>query len=149
MSFSAKELAKIAARFEAEGTRQSASFYEGLAELARAPEAKESKFGNVRCELDGIQFDSKAERDRYCELQLLARSGTISDLRPSTAQPKKRRFTLAAGITYTPDFTYVEGRRQVAEDVKGGKATATAHFKDKAKLFRERYPDIELRIVER
>ncbi len=149
MRFSPQELAKIAARLESQGTRQSAGFYQELAAVAQTPEAKESKFGNIRCEFDGISFDSQAERDRYCELQLLARAGTISELRPCPARPKKERFTLAGGISYTPDFTYLEQGRKVAEDVKGGKATATAHFKDKAKLFRERYPDIELRIVER
>lgn len=157
MSWSPKDVAAMAARLEAQGVRQSAAFYEGLRQAAQAPgaspteatQARGSKFGNVRCELDGITFDSLAERDRYLELQLLARAGTISDLRPSPEQPKKDRFKLAGGITYTPDFTYMEGGRRVAEDVKGGKATATAHFRDKARLFREAYPGIELRIVER
>lgn len=114
-----------------------------------AKPSKPSKYGNVRTEIDGIWFDSQAEARRYEELRLLQRAGAISLLCPSPEQPKKRRFKLIAGVTYTPDFTYQEGGREIAEDVKGGKATATGHFRDKAKMFRELYPSIELRIVER
>lgn len=111
--------------------------------------SKQSKYGNIRTEIDGISFDSQAEAQRYGELRLLQQAGHISLLQPSPERPKKERFKLSAGITYTPDFTYFEGGRQIAEDVKGGRATATAHFRDKAKLFRECHPHIELRIVER
>lgn len=155
MGWDPRDVAKMAARCEANGRRQDPEFYAGLADAAKAhgagggDEARGSKFGNVRCEEDGISFDSKAERDHYLELRLRQRAGEISDLRPSPEQPKKERFVLAAGITYTPDFTYTEAGRRVADDVKGGRATATAHFRDKAKLFRERYPAIELRIIER
>jgi hypothetical protein len=152
MAFSAKDAAAMIARLEAAGVRQSHDSHAAVAEAAERPgegEAKRSKFGNVRCTVDGIPFDSQAEARRYGELCLLQQAGEISELRPSPAQPKKERFTLAGGITYTPDFTYVERGHRVAEDVKGGRATATAHFRDKAKLFRERYPAIELRIIER
>jgi hypothetical protein len=45
---------------------------------------------------------------------------------------------------YRADFTYSEDGQFVAEDVKG---VATAVFGIKAKLFRDNYPDIELRVV--
>lgn len=116
-------------------------------EALEAPEeAKGSKYGNVPTVVDGIRFDSKAEANRYRELCLLQRAGDISNLE---CQP---RCVLGAGKrppVYVADFRYIEGGRLVVEDVKGGKATQTAVFKLKAKLFRERYPDIELRIVER
>ena len=116
-------------------------------EALEAPEeAKAGKYGNVPTVVDGIRFDSKAEANRYSELRLLERAGTISDLE---CQP---RYVLGTGKrppVYVADFRYHEGGRLIIEDVKGGKATQTAVFKLKAKLFRERYPAIELRIIER
>ena len=118
---------------------------------AVAPEkpSKPSKYGNVRTEIDGIWFDSQAEASRYAELRLLQRTGAITLLCPSPDQPKKQRFKLTAGLTFTPDFTYFEEGREIAEDVKGGKATMTQAATMRVKLFRECYPQIELRIVER
>lgn len=130
-------------------------------EALEAPEEAtngKSLYSNVRCQLDGINFDSLAEMGRYSELRLLERAGAISNLLPCPNQPKKERFALAGGRKppmYTPDFTYIENGRRVAEDVKGqrrgkgSKGTSDAAFVLRAKLFRERYPDIELRIVER
>ena len=108
---------------------------------------KASKYGNISTEIDGIWFDSQAEARRYRELRLLERSGSIRLLRPSPEQPKKERFKLTAELTFTPDFTYWEGEVQVAEDVKGGKATMTQAALMRVKLFRECYPHIELRII--
>jgi hypothetical protein len=47
-------------------------------------------------------------------------------------------------ITYVCDFRYIEDGREIVEDVKG---VSTALFRVKEKLFRYRYPQIELRIV--
>jgi hypothetical protein len=103
----------------------------------------------VRCEIDGISFDSLAEGNRYSELRLLEKAGIIRLLCPSPEQAKKERFKLTAGLVYTPDFTYWENGKRIAEDVKGGKATMTQAARMRVKLFRECYPDIELRIIER
>jgi hypothetical protein len=56
-------------------------------------------------------------------------------------------------IYYVADFDFIEVMtdKRVVVDVKGGKAgkgTETAVFRLKAKLFRFKYPGIELRIVE-
>ena len=39
------------------------------------------KYRNQKCSFDGMTFDSKHERDRYCELLILQKAGKISDLR--------------------------------------------------------------------
>lgn len=39
-----------------------------------------NKFHAKKCSYDGMVFDSKRERDRYCELKLLAQAGEISGL---------------------------------------------------------------------
>lgn len=116
-------------------------------EALEAPEeAKAGKYGNAPTVVDGHRFDSKAEANRYSELRLMERAGVISALE---CQPCYVLGTGKRPPVYVADFRYREAARLIVEDVKGGKATQTAVFKLKAKLFRERYPDIELRIVER
>jgi hypothetical protein len=85
---------------------------------------KPSKYKNIKTEIDGIKFDSKAEGRRYNELKLLLKIGSICELQ---MQPK---YTLIArqkrddGITeqpvfYKADFQYFERGKLVVEDVKG------------------------------
>jgi hypothetical protein len=110
-----------------------------------------NKYGNRKVEMDGVVFDSVAERNRYVELKLLLVAGEISnlelqprfELQPSFKRGKKtiRR------VEYVADFAYTENGRRVVEDVKGGKATQTQVFRLKEKLFLFRYADLELRIV--
>ena len=42
---------------------------------------RKSKYGNRKCQWNGITFDSKHEMERYRELYLLQRAGEISNLR--------------------------------------------------------------------
>ena len=37
------------------------------------------KYGNKKAEADGIVFDSKKERNYYCELKMLKMAGKIKD----------------------------------------------------------------------
>jgi len=104
---------------------------------------KRSKYGNVRCEFDGLKFASKAEMKRYGDLRLLELTKEISDL---TVQPV---YELTGKVKYRGDFQYVENGRIICEDVKGGRATATAVFKVKWKQAKELYPNIEFRLIER
>ena len=39
------------------------------------------KYRNKRVEYEGIVFDSLKEKRRYCQLQILEKNGSISDLR--------------------------------------------------------------------
>lgn len=98
-----------------------------------------SKYHNIKCECDGITFDSKAERKRYIELGMMKQAGLI---RWFNRQPS---FLLPGGVRYRPDFIVCgqDGRIWV-EDVKG---MATAAFKIKQKLWRETYPDMWLEVI--
>lgn len=130
-------------RVEAAGARQPPEVWQALA-AAPKPTQRASKYGNVPTIVDGLRFASQAEARRYIELRLLERAGEILNL---VCQP---RYVLGSGKkppVYVADFAYSEAGRQVAEDVKGGEATQTPVFKLKAKLFCERYPHVELRIV--
>lgn len=93
------------------------------------------KYHNKKCSCDGRTFDSKHERDRYCELKLLLQAGAISDLRcqvpfelipeqrePDTLGPRggrKRGRIIEKACVYVADFVYQEGSKTVVEDAKG------------------------------
>jgi hypothetical protein len=114
---------------------------------------RRSKYGAKPTTINNIRFDSLAEGRRYQELLILASVGAITDLQVHPryviwegVDPQKGKLEK---IKYEPDFTYIENGVNVAEDVKGGVATQTPIFKMKAKMFRAKYPDIELRLIER
>lgn len=97
------------------------------------------KYRNIKSELDGHIFDSKAEAHRYAELKLLQAAGEIAGfmLQPS--------FLLEKGIRYRPDFLVCDKNGKVwVEDVKG---VETRDFKLKKRLWEARYPWLELRVV--
>lgn len=100
---------------------------------------KEHKYHAKPGYLDGIYFDSQAEMNRYSELLILQRAKVISSFK---VHPK---YKISAKKFYEADFevAYPDGHKEV-EDVKGFE---TSDFKLKADLFRERYPDLELKIL--
>ena len=114
---------------------------------------RRNKYGARKVEIDGIKFDSQAESRRYLVLKDMQERGEIQDL---SVHPKydlqapfvTRRGKKVRGITYTADFLYTMGRKVIVEDVKGGRATQTAAFRIKAKLFQKQYPWLEFEVVE-
>lgn len=111
---------------------------------------KRSKFNNqvVRRD-DGLVFGSLMEERRYAQLQVLQLAGEIHALETQKAFLLQEAFRDNQGrhhrkIEYIVDFYYREGESEVAEDTKGH---PTAMFRAKEKLFRVRYPHIELRIL--
>jgi hypothetical protein len=107
------------------------------------------KYGNKKTEVDGYVFDSKAEAARYQELKLMQQAGVISQLQRQWTFELQPAFTdnegkRQAAIRWVADFTYTEGGKVIAEDVKG---MVTQVFSIKARLFRYKYRDVELRIV--
>ena len=107
-----------------------------------------NKYRNKKVIVDGEEFDSKKEGNRYKELKLLLKVGKISNLE---LQP---RFLLQDGfkkngrtfrkIEYIADFKYIENGKTIVEDVKG---MQTDVFKIKHKIFEKVYPNLELRII--
>jgi len=96
-----------------------------------------------------LSFQSKREADRADELWALVQAGEITGL---LFQPK---FLLQPGfedmrgkkirpIYLIGDFQYQREGRTLVEDTKGMR---TEVFNIKAKLFKYRYPNIELRLV--
>lgn len=117
-------------------------------ELGDAP-PKSSKYGNREKVVDGVVFGSEAEAQRGQELLQLQQAGTITDLEFQVSYTllegfRDRQGTWHRPITYIVDAQYREGGRLIVEDTKGHK---TDKFRIKEKLFRHRYPDIELRLI--
>lgn len=103
------------------------------------------KYKNTKILLDGIEFDSKKESKRYCELKMLERAGAIQDLQlqvPFILIPAQYREVngknkcVERECKYFADFVYTENGKRIVEDTKGFK---TDVYKIKRKLMLYKY----------
>ena len=94
-----------------------------------------TKYHSKKVIRDGITFDSVKEYKRYCDLLLLERAGSISDLKRQVeyvlipAQREPDTVGVRGGIikgkvieqkcSYVADFVYTENGKTVVEDTKG------------------------------
>lgn len=112
------------------------------------------KYRNQKCSYDGMTFDSKHERDRYCELRLLQKAGVISDLRcqvpfrlvPEQREPdmlgprggRRRGRVIEKAVDYVADFVYVKNSQPYVNDgltvVEDAKGVRTKDYIIKRKL---------------
>lgn len=113
------------------------------------PKAKESKYHNVKTEVNGIRFDSKKEARRYQELLSLQELGLIEDLRLQVNFTLREAYTKPNGervraIVYKADFTYYQKDQNgdytlyIVEDVKS-RVTKTPVYRTKKKLIWEKF----------
>lgn len=109
---------------------------------------RQNKYKNKEIIIDNKKFQSIAEGKRYKELKLLLRAKKISNLE---LQPHfllqdrfKKNGKTYRKIEYIADFKYIENGKTIVEDVKG---IQTDVFKIKHKLFENKYPELELRII--
>ena len=115
-----------------------------------------SKYRAKKASVDGIEFDSRKEANRYCELKLLQRAGKIQNLELQKAIeliPAQRESdtigkrggiikgkVIEKAVFYRADFVYTENGETVVEDVKGYKGGgAYAVFTIKRKLLLYKY----------
>lgn len=101
---------------------------------------RKQKFNNRKVVLEGATFDSRKEARRYRELQLLERTGEISELQTQFAfvlaesvkfQSESRR---KPAVKYVADFVYIKDGRQVVEDVKSIATRKDKYFRLKKHL---------------
>jgi len=113
-----------------------------------------TKYNATKVTIDGHTFDSKHEANRYLELKLLERAGTIADLRMQVEYElipnqwdieerygkngrrlKPKEVLLERKCCYVADFVYTDNRtgETVVEDTKS-KATRTPEYIIKRKL---------------
>lgn len=79
--------------------------------------AKPTKYGAIRCEFSGMQFDSKLELRRWHQLVYMQTMGEISHLERQVRYP-----LMVDGDKlgdYIADFRYVKDGSRVIEDAKG------------------------------
>ena len=99
-----------------------------------------SKYGNQKCELDGIKFDSKKEMRRYTQLKSMVNSGDISSLHIHERFNLQHSYTDISGkkvdrIDYEADFTYLDSDGKLhIEDVKSKVTAQNSTYKLKKKL---------------
>lgn len=101
-----------------------------------------NKYQALKCNVNGIEFDSRKEARRYQELLLLQRAKAISNLRmqvkyvliPAQYETYERygkngqrlkdgKRLLEKECSYIADFVYEENGNEIVEDTKGIKTT--------------------------
>ena len=98
---------------------------------------------------EGVRWHSRDEFERWGLLKTMLWAGLIRDLRRQVSYVLQPAFRDARGhrvraISLVVDFEYLDADgRLVVEDFKGFE---TATWKMKQKMFRAKYPDIELRV---
>jgi len=101
-----------------------------------------SKFRNIKTEIDGVVFASKAEATRYVYLKNLLRVGEIAELE---LQPRHNLVVNGIKVcAYIADFRYrrVSTGEIITEDVKS-KPTRTPEYRIKKKLLKALY-DVDI-----
>jgi hypothetical protein len=105
-----------------------------------------SKMRNVKTVVDGIKFDSKLEANYYCQLLILMRTGEVKGF---IMQPKylltdtlRKNGVTFKKMYYIADFKvmYADGREEIV-DCKG---RLTQLYKNKRKVFEEKYPNLTI-----
>lgn len=98
---------------------------------------RRNKYGNHKCSLGDMKFDSKKERQRYLELEMMLNAGLITNLKrqvpfellPAFYHEGKK----VQGIKYVADFVYDENGQQVIEDVKSDGTRSNQVYRMKKK----------------
>ena len=103
----------------------------------------EPKYHNTPTEVRNIKFQSKHEGERYCELMLMLKAGTITDLRLQVNFTLQEGYTTPEGkrirpIVYKADFTYWRQGVRVVEDAKS-RPTKTKTYLMKKKMLQDKY----------
>lgn len=96
-----------------------------------------SKYKAKKVIVNGIEFDSKKEANRYSELKLFERCGKITNLQlqvpfvlipaqyeeikkiTKTGKEKTEKKLIERKLTYIADFVYTQDEKMIVEDVKG------------------------------
>lgn len=127
MAWSKQHIEQLAASGKIKGFQMA-----GKSAQVQAPAGKASKYGNKKTVIDGIEFDSKKEANRYQELKLRMMAKEICDLKFQEEFP-----LIVNGITvavYRADFTYQTGFGKVVEDVKSAITRKNPVYRLKNKL---------------
>jgi hypothetical protein len=123
-------------------TKASEQYRAALAEA----KPKRSKYGNRKTVVDGIEFDSAKEANRYQELLLLERAGAISHLERQprfdfVVRGNPVKYDSGRQAYYKADFAYFDGERRIVEDAKGFR---TKEYKLKKAFVEAVFPAVKI-----
>ena len=106
-----------------------------------------NKYKAKKVVLDGIEFDSRKEANRYFELLTMQKAGMIRDLQRQEEFELIPKCGKERPARYHADFSYVDNEtgKKVVEDVKS-RATKTKDYILRRKLMNWRH-DIQIREV--
>lgn len=124
---------------------------------------KRNKYRNIKCEYNGISFDSIIEKDRYLFLLDAIEKKTITDLVvhptfeliPKIIEKRVKHLktkdkvverVVQRPIIYTADFAYTKDGVKIVEDVKGSRHIVTKDCCLKIKMMRYFY-NIEVKFI--
>lgn len=105
----------------------------------------QSKYRNIKTEINGIKFDSKKEGRRYLDLCWFKKANLIKDLELQKKFELQESFKLEGktyqSINYICDFFYfdIKKKRWVVEDVKSPGTLLKESYRIKRKLFLKKY----------
>lgn len=117
----------------------------GISPLASSgARTRTHKYNATKKTVDGVTFDSAGEARAGSLLMLWEKAGVISNLERQPRYVLMDGYVDATGrkvraMEYVPDFRFIRDNRIVVVDFKGMRTEA---YKLKAKLFRQRYPDL-------
>ena len=111
--------------------------------LNKSISVKQNKYHNVKCQLDGIKFDSKKEMYRWIQLKQLEDIGQIKNLKRQVRYELQPSFELNGSkiraITYIADFEYEKDNQIIVEDTKSEATKKDKTYMLKKKMFMYRY----------
>lgn len=107
-------------------------------------DGKRTKYNIARLTVRGTRYDSKAEADRHLVLRDKEKSGEIEALHYHGLRFRLGTSDKGRPVTFTPDFTYIDDGVLVAEEIKGPVAR---DFPVRSAMFKDKYPEWELRVV--
>jgi len=127
--------------------RMAQPIIENATAAGMAPRSDTSKYRSVRCRVEGLNFASQLEADRYRELKLLQASGDVAWF------IRQVPFDVAPGVVYRADFLVVWHDPQpvgssfaiTVEDCKG---MMTPNSRTKIAVVEQRY-GIQIRLLTR
>lgn len=107
-----------------------------IEEMEKPEKKKRAKYNNSKTVVDGIEFDSTKEANRYKELRLLLKAGEIGLFRMQVEYELNPGGTHS--LKYVADFVYIitATGETVVEDVKGFR---TREYKKKKRLMKKVY----------
>lgn len=138
LRYSPEEYAALQARINASLQRKSASPVQAEPQAKAAKQGgRRNKYGAIRTEYSGINFDSKAEAKRYAQLKALEAAGEISDLQIQVRIPLLPAQNVDGHkekpVDYICDFVFMRDGKKQYEDVKSA-ASKTPAFVLKRKM---------------